>query len=71
MYQRNHAATVVIKRGVIKMDRCCICHKYCYGHHNLAIPFAKGYCCDKCYKMYVLPAKIKDVEMREVKDGSE
>ena len=53
------------------MDRCCICHKYCYGHHNLAIPFAKGYCCDKCYKMYVLPAKIKDVEMREVKDGSE
>lgn len=58
---------------VIKMDkyRCCICNKVLYDLGNNAEPIRKGRCCDECNRVYVIPARLKDVEMREVKNGSQ
>lgn len=68
MYQRKRVHIVVTKAGVIKMDRCCICGKYCMGHTNYAMPFASGLCCDDCYRIYVMPYKVGDTNMKEIKD---
>jgi hypothetical protein len=51
--------------------RCCICNKILYDLGNNAEPFRKGRCCDECNRIYVIPARLKDVEMKEVKDGTE
>ena len=51
------------------MDRCCICHKHCMGHTNYAMPFAVGLCCDDCYRVYVIPYKVGNPDVKEIKDA--
>ena len=49
--------------------RCCICNKILYDLGNNAEPVRKGRCCDECNWIYVIPARLKDVEMKEIKDN--
>ena len=49
-------------------NRCCICGRVFYGYGNNAEPFRKGRCCEECNWIYVIPARIKDVEAEEIKD---
>ena len=49
-------------------NRCCICGRVFYGYGNNAEPFRKGRCCEECNWIYVVPARIKDVEAKEIKN---
>lgn len=55
------------------MDRgkCCICNQIYHGWGNNAQPVRNGRCCDTCKLIYVIPARLKQVEMREVKSDDQ
>lgn len=48
---------------------CCICGKEFEGWGNNPYPVKEeGECCDECNFMYVLPARIKNLENKNNKD---
>ena len=64
MYQRNHAATVVIKRGVIKMDDeypCdnCSIKEWCDG-------WEAQFCCQLCMYLYDGEPNCKDCDPMDI-----
>ena len=76
MWLRKLVGGVCIKEGVRRMDnlgyiRCCICNKIISGEGNNAEPVRRGRCCDDCNWLYVIPARIGDVEMREVNNATQ
>lgn len=50
------------------MDRCCICNGYIAGYGNNAEPFMRGVCCNSCNFMYVIPYRIGNTDMKEIKE---
>lgn len=51
------------------MDRCCICHQPYDGYGNNAEPFCSGRCCDTCNLIYVIPYRIGNTEVKEIKNA--
>lgn len=51
--------------------RCCICGTIYTGFGNNAEPYKEGRCCDNCNLVYVIPERLKQVEMREVKSDAQ
>ena len=49
--------------------RCCICNQIYHGWGNNAQPVRNGRCCDTCNLIYVIPARIGNTEVKEVKDA--
>ena len=45
--------------------RCSICHKEIKGCGNNAEPINKGYCCDVCNYLYVLPKRLQIMRERK------
>ena len=45
--------------------RCSICHKEIKGCGNNAEPIKKGYCCDVCNYLYVLPKRLQIMRERK------
>lgn len=56
------------------MDRkfiCCICHNTFIGYGNNPYPYNKNVnalCCNQCNLVYVIPARLKEIEMKEVSE---
>ena len=48
--------------------RCCICNQIYHGWGINAQPVRNGRCCDDCYRIYVMPYKVGDTNMKEIKD---
>ena len=49
-------------------NKCCICGKMYTGYGNNAEPFMRGRCCDLCNFLYVIPSRVSNVEVKEIKD---
>lgn len=51
--------------------KCVICNKEYEGYGNNAEPIAKGMCCDNCNTTYVIPARLKQLEVeKKLEDSS-
>lgn len=50
---------------------CSICGGAFWGHGNNAEPYMDGVCCDECNRIYVIPYRLKQVEMKEVEADGE
>ena len=46
-------------------DVCCICGKPIVGYGNNAEPVANGRCCDECNYSKVIPARLKNLNLKE------
>lgn len=51
--------------------RCCICNELILGYGNNAMPYRNGLCCDRCNRVYVIPYRIKQTDMKEVKSDAQ
>ena len=51
--------------------RCCICNELILGYGNNAMPYRNGLCCDRCNRIYVIPYRIKQTDMKEVKSDAQ
>ena len=46
---------------------CDICGKTFYGYGNNAWPVKDGICCNECNSIYVIPARIQNINSKENK----
>ena len=52
--------------------RCCICGEVYWGEGNNPEPYKQvGKCCDNCNLVYVIPARLKQIDMKEVKKDAQ